>query len=398
MQNLLPHDILPARFLDIFRPGGQLKESCRRRPNFQKYLRLTLTRLLRSLKPDESLPTKADEKAIVQKYEEGQPQILIQRNDFLVPNILQMVESKDVLSLTPPYQRRLRWTAKKRAQLIESLLRNIPIPPIFLYEHELAKYEVMDGQQRLDTIRAFFNNEFALEGLEKWSELDGSKFEDLPVVIQRALSRRGLAAVIILTESGHNKKVALQIRQDVFERLNTGGEKLNPQEVRNCIYASNFNKILIQIARSDAFTRTWGIPPKEPGEPAKISDRLRRNPLYAKMDDCQIVLRYFALADMSQFTGGMKQALDDCMERMTAASISECARLKDEYENCLRIAIAIFGESTFRLPNNAGKLTGRRSVPLADAVLLAIRSCGADAKSLPKRSGFLTVAPSNSAK
>src|SRR5207244_2208186 len=141
------------------------------------------------------------------------------------------------------------------------------------------------GQQRLDTIRAFFNNDFALEGLETWSELDGSKFEALPVVIQRALARRGLAAVIILTESGPNKKAALQIRQNVFERLNTGGEKLNAQEVRNCIYASNFNNILIQIARSDAFTRTWGIPPREPGEPSKISETLRRNPLYAKMDD-----------------------------------------------------------------------------------------------------------------
>src|SRR3989442_11866379 len=117
-------------------------------------------KIVEELHADELLPAKADEKAIIRKYEEGQPKIIVQRNDFLVPNILQMVESEDVLNLTPVYQRRLRWSGVKRSQLIESLLMNIPIPPIFLYEHELAKYEVMDGHQRLDAIRAFFNNEF----------------------------------------------------------------------------------------------------------------------------------------------------------------------------------------------------------------------------------------------
>jgi uncharacterized protein with ParB-like and HNH nuclease domain len=81
-----------------------------------------------------------------------------------------MVKSRDVLDLFPSYQRRPRWSPAKQSKLIESLLMNIPIPPIFLYERDLAKYEVMDGQQRLSTIRAFFEDQFKLQGLKKWPD------------------------------------------------------------------------------------------------------------------------------------------------------------------------------------------------------------------------------------
>jgi Protein of unknown function DUF262 len=329
------------------------------------------------------------EASIVKKYDEGQARIIIQRNDFLIPNILQMVEKRDVLNLSPKYQRRIRWTDIKRSHLIESLLINIPIPPIFLYERDLAKYEVMDGQQRLDTIRAFFKNEFALKELKKWNELNGKCYEDLPDRIQRGLARRGLAAVIVLTESGQNEKAALEIRQYVFERLNTGGEKLNAQEVRNCIYASPFNDILIKIARSPEFTTVWGVPPKEPKEPYRVSDQLKNNSLYSKMDDCQIVLRFFALSDMSHFEKGMKDALDECMRRSREFSIAACSKLKSEYMQKLKIAIQIYGEKLFRLPNRKGELAGRRSVPLADAVLLGIKNSGTKGALLPKHSDYI---------
>ena len=151
-----------------------------------------------NLEGGESIDVNMTEADIVQKYNEGQARIVIQRNDFLIPNILQMVEKRNILDISPPYQRRKRWNPKKRSHLIESLLMNIPIPPIFLYERDLAQYEVMDGQQRLDTIRGFFNNEFSLVNLEKWPELNNRRYSELPNRIQAGLNRRGLAAVIIL--------------------------------------------------------------------------------------------------------------------------------------------------------------------------------------------------------
>jgi hypothetical protein len=311
---------------------------------------------------------------IVKKYDEGQARIVIQRNDFLIPNIMQMVKDRDILNLAPSYQRRKRWNDTKRSHLIESLLINIPIPPIFLYECDLAKYEVMDGQQRMDAIRGFFKNEYALTSLKKWPELNGRKYSDLPERIQAGLNRRGLAAIIILTESGQSEDAAMEIRQYVFERLNTGGEKLNAQEIRNCIYASPFNDMLVEISRSNLFTDAWNIPPKEPDEPQKVSKALEKNRLYSVMADCEIVLRFFALEDMKYFKGGMKRALDDCMQRMKGLSKKECLARKNKYLRCLSIAVKTFGPALFRLPNKKGELIARHSVPLSDAILLGISS------------------------
>lgn len=309
---------------------------------------------------------------IVKKYDEGQARIMVQRNDFLIPNILQMVSDRNILNLSPKYQRRKRWDDSKRSHLIESLLMNIPIPPIFLYERDLAKYEVMDGQQRLDSIRAFVNNEFKLCHLTKWPELNNRTYSNLPSRIQAGLTRRGLSAVIILTESGQSLESAMEIRQYVFERLNTGGEKLNAQEIRNCIYASPFNDMLVELSRTKLFTSSWGIPPKEPDEPHKTSKALTKNRLYATMADCEIVLRFFTLSEMDYFKGGMKKALDDCMIRMKKLNKTECEKLKKKYITVLDVARDIYGDFLFKLPNKAGELQGRHSVPLSDAVLLGI--------------------------
>jgi hypothetical protein len=141
-------------------------------PNSQATKKLSVSEieeqdaLINELEDDETPTEDLTEAAIEAKYDSNQNQIFIQRNDFLIPNILQMVKNRDVLDLSPSYQRRTRWNDKKRSHLIESLLMNVPIPPLFLYERDLAKYEVMDGQQRLDAIRSFLANEFKLRDLK----------------------------------------------------------------------------------------------------------------------------------------------------------------------------------------------------------------------------------------
>ncbi len=81
--------------------------------------------------------------------------VIHQNNNFFIPQIKDLIEGKEILNIRPEYQRRLRWTNTQKSQLIESLLLNIPVPPIFLYESDLARYEVMDGQQRLNAIKEF---------------------------------------------------------------------------------------------------------------------------------------------------------------------------------------------------------------------------------------------------
>jgi len=342
--------------------------------------------VIEELENDEAEPpSPLSEAEIEQKYDSGQARILIQRNDFLVPNLLQMIKEKEVLDLAPAYQRRARWNVTKKSRLIESLLMNVPIPPVFLYERDLAKYEVMDGQQRLGAVRDFLDNKFQLRGLQKWPELNGRRYGDLPGRIQAGLMRRGISAVIILTESGQDPSKGMELRKYVFERLNTGGERLNAQEIRNCIYASPFNDMLVRVARSSLFTRAWGIPAAEPGEPHKTSRELAANRLYSTMSDCEIVLRYFALGGSADFKGGVRKTLDRYMADKAAATSEECVALEGKYLEVLQVGLDVFQDGLFRLPDSKGELAGRRSVPLSDAIMLAIRDLTADAPKLRDR-------------
>ncbi len=129
--------------------------------------------------------TKSYTKAIEKKFGETAFRLSQERSDFLLPQILDFVRNKKWLNLRPEYQRRLVWDDSKRSRFIESLLLNVPIPPVFLYEWDLSRYEVMDGQQRLNSIVDFYKNAFALKGLEKWEELNSLLHKDLPVTLRR---------------------------------------------------------------------------------------------------------------------------------------------------------------------------------------------------------------------
>lgn len=306
--------------------------------------------------------------------------IVTQRNDFLIPSLLQSMEQQHYLNLTPPYQRRLRWDNKRKSRLIESLLMNVPIPPIFLFETELAQYEVVDGQQRLATIREFFDNEFVLSGLERWEDLNGRRFNRLPHRIQSGLRRRSLPAVILLAESGrsaHEDQEDTQraIKRFVFERLNTGGVRLNAQEIRNAVYDGPFNHLLHDLSRDPLFTLIWDIPPREKREDTRASQQLRRNRFYRQMLDCEIVLRFFTLSDPARLATSMKTSLDNTMDRYAPSSPEDLDTLRADFMDCLRTAHDIYGHATFRLlpeTRPRGRPRRRLSRPLYDAVMLGI--------------------------
>jgi hypothetical protein len=190
-------------------------------------------------------------------YEQSSARILQERNDFFLPQIRDFISKDQWVNLRPEYQRRHRWDKKKQSRLIESLLMNVPVPPVFLYEGELNRYEVMDGQQRLVSLLEFYNNKLALTGLDAWAGLNGRKYRDLPSKLQRGLDRRRISAVVLLAESAAPEQFGTtDIRREVFSRLNTGGTTLNVQELRNCIFAGPFNDLIIALAANTAIPRT----------------------------------------------------------------------------------------------------------------------------------------------
>lgn len=304
-----------------------------------------------------------------ERYQQEDRGIGQERNDFLLPQILDFVQQKKWMNLQPEYQRRQVWDNKKKSQFIESLLMNLPVPPVFLFEPEYSRYEVMDGQQRLSAIVSFYSNRFKLSGLEYWPELNGYSYAELPPLIQRGLDRRRLSAVVLQSTSRENNDDDL--RRIVFERLNTGGQKLNAQELRNCIYSSDFAKLLVELAGYDSFNDLLGMPRYSDNIiKGHISSELSENGLFKRMIDCELVLRFFAFRKKSNIKGSVKSMLDKCMlaNLETLGDALDTLRL----DFCSRIDLAkdLFGEDAFKL-KEINKNQEKISPPFYDAVLIA---------------------------
>ncbi|WP_417323121.1 DUF262 domain-containing protein [Erythrobacter aureus] len=191
--------------------------------------------------------TKTD-KAIEKEFSEGRLRVIQEKNDLFLPHVVDFIKGRSWGNLRPEYQRRLRWSRAKKSKLIESFIMNVPVPPVFLYESSINRYEVMDGQQRLNAIVEFLENEYALTGLEIWPSLNGKSFKQLPSLIRKGINRSKLSAITLVSDLGEDINDGIDLRAQVFDRLNTGGEKLNAQELRNSLYSGSFNKLLLDLS------------------------------------------------------------------------------------------------------------------------------------------------------
>lgn len=303
--------------------------------------------------------------------------IVFQTNNFFLPQIRDLIDKGEVLNLRPEYQRRLRWSTAQKSKLIESLLLNIPVPPVFLYESDAARYEVMDGQQRLNAVKEFISGDFALTSLTVLEPLNGIRYSRCPPRIKRALDRASLSAIVLLLESASenagNQLSMTDVRRFIFDRLNTGGTKLNPQEIRNALNPGPLNRIIVELTRNSLFTEIFDIPPYVESDPNDYYENplRQKNTLYSSMADCQLVLRYFALKDDANIRGSMKSMLDRAMEKQLTDAQADA--LKQEYIDRLTFLYTLFEKRPFLLPPDE-KGRERVSAAIYDSSMVAIDS------------------------
>jgi hypothetical protein len=266
------------------------------------------------------------------------------------------------IDLSPEFQRRDIWKTPKQSRFVESIIMNVPIPPVFLGEDEYGKYVVLDGRQRLTAISAFMENAYRLEDLQVWDELNGLNFRDLKAkALDKAILRRFIPAIVILKESSP------EVKYDVFDRLNTGGMQAEPMEIRNAIYRGGFNEALHKLSAEETFRRLWDIP-SDPAERQK-------DPTYARMNDLELVLRFFALREYGNMKGRFKDYLSSFMDERNKAYKQDAALAASDasmFENAVGNAWRVFGADAFRKPTGSGEKKGVKSAPLADAVLFAL--------------------------
>lgn len=224
-------------------------------------------------------------------------------HNFSVRELVRMMSDEE-LNVAPAYQRQFRWPETAESTFIESVFLGLPIPPIFVATNVGFQWEVVDGLQRLSTLAHFLAADASeaslvnkaaplkLSGLEKLNQLNGVSFANLPGNLKIYFGRQPLQLIALTDKSD------LEVRFDVFERLNRGGISLTAQEVRACVYRGKFNDFLEKLSLNDHF-----------GSLLKLKAGSKANGTYAEQ-----VLKFFAYKNHRDiFDGKVERFLNRAM-------------------------------------------------------------------------------------
>lgn len=235
----------------------------------------------------------------------------------------------------PLFQRHFVWTTLQASRLIESFLLGLPVPGIFLYkEPDTGNLVVIDGQQRLRSVFSFFDGEFPgtkepFRLREVQSQWGGRLFSELKPVDQQRLRDAVLRSTIVEQLYPKDNSSIFHI----FERLNTGGTSLTPQEVRNCIYNGDFNDLLKELNTAKEWRKIVG---------SESPDK--------RMRDIELILRFLALAqEADQYEKPMKNFLSDFMKKHRFARKSLLRKFEDLFTKTVMQVVKRLGEKPFHI-------------------------------------------------
>lgn len=262
---------------------------------------------------------------------------------------ISLYENKE-LDIHPEFQRIYRWSAEQKSNLIESIILGIPLPPIFVSTRKDGVWDVIDGLQRLSTIFQMLgilrdeNNELiaplTLNKTKYLPQLKGVKWDNksdldnqLPDEIKLTIKRSKISASIVLKESDENAKY------DLFQRLNTGGSQLSPQEVRNCLLVM-LNKPMYdwlgELVSFPPFINTTGL-----------SERL-----IDEAYDAELALRFVVLHLLKneelQKVGDIGVFLADHMTEMSKNKRFPYKRIEKTFKDTFKTLEDTAGENSFK--------------------------------------------------
>jgi hypothetical protein len=278
---------------------------------------------------DEVDPTVDDEAA---SEDEAGPQFTITSYgaDYTVDSIVKRV--KQSAFIIPDFQRRYVWTLRHASQFIESLLMGLPVPGIFLYKQpETNTHLVIDGQQRLKTLHAFYDGEFRgkpfkLVNVRKpWV---GKSYNELDQADQLKLDDSIVHATIFQQEKPEDVLSSIHF---VFQRINTGGMSLASQEIRNAVSAGVLLTRIAALNVNAAWRKIFG----------KESPRLK---------DQELILRFFALmSGADKYARPMTDFLNEFADDHKDGPQQLIDDLSNTFERAIELLYAAEGQKCFRL-------------------------------------------------
>lgn len=272
---------------------------------------------------------------ILDRFLKAQADLVLQSADLSVGSIAEMVKD-GAIDVAPAFQRRERWQNDKQSALIESFLLNVPVPPIYLAEEEYGSYSVVDGKQRIIAMNKFINEGMKLTKLERFKELEGFAFDDLPREMSNALRIRPYLRVITLLKQSSNT-----LKYEVFTRLNRAGVPMLPQEIRNVAFRGALNDLMTELGKNKFLKKQL-----------KIQSHLSL--AYTKMTDTEFVLRFFTVRDRWEtFSGIMQTEMDHFMLRNLEASPAKLKSFETSFNVAIEACEEVWGNDAFKRPEGS---------------------------------------------
>jgi hypothetical protein len=259
-------------------------------------------------------------------------QILTFGADYTVDGLIVRFDRGDIYR--PEFQRAFVWTLPQASKFIESILLGLPIPSVFLYrEEESQQHLIVDGLQRLTTLHAFFKgvfptNERAFRLKNVKPRFENKALGDLSPEDQRRFADAVIHAMIIQQAAPQNDKSSVF---HIFERLNSNGTPLEPQEIRSAIYHGPFQSLLYELNREGTWRAIFG-------------------PIHKRSKDEELILRFLAFVyDSENYVSPMKLFLNNFMGKNRQLQMFGADEAYDVFLGTLLPIYEALGDRAFRI-------------------------------------------------
>ena len=281
--------------------------------------------------------------------------------DLSFRELISMYEEDELVK--PELQRKYVWDKVEASRFIESILLGLPVPSVFLAQSGSQKL-IVDGYQRIMTVydymRGIFSTDkkvFRLSNTEKINARWRNKaFSELSTDDQRKIKSTTIHAIIFEQKKPENDGTSLY---QVFERINTSGRTLTPQEIRNCVYQGSFNSMLFEINENKIWRELFG---------AEEAD--------SRMRDLEYILRFFTMktgdilnTESKQIS--LKKALNDFMKTHKEDSPADIQRFKEEFDTTVQLVYDHIGKNAFR-NYTRGKFSKKFHPAIFDAIMVSV--------------------------
>lgn len=293
---------------------------------------------------------------LIDEIEERRKEVRVTEFDITISELFNMYSIRNVIDVHPEFQRMYRWSPKQKSRLIESVLLGIPIPPIFVAEDKNAEWDIVDGVQRLSTFFQFLGGlydehgnwvpPYFLEGTDRLKSLQGKVWSNdikgcenrFAFEGDKALANKFLYSKVRVVRIENESSE--DVKYDLFDRLNSGGTNLKPQELRNSLAIMinrKFYTWLRNLSVNVNFMKT--LP---------LGDLQQKD-----QTDMDYALRFFAYRYVERnvdytLNDDIKDMLTNALKKMCKDTSFNYAAEKEIFDKTFELLNKSLGENTFK--------------------------------------------------